>query len=717
MNKNNFVEEKISKTLEKNYLPYAMSVIFSRALPEIDGFKPSHRKLLYTMYKMNLIKGNKTKSANVVGQTMKLNPHGEGAIYSTLVRLSRSNESLLYPYIESKGNFGKVYSRDMAFAASRYTEVKLESICETIFNEIEKGTVEFEDNYDGTMYEPKLLPVMFPSILVNPNKGIAVGMASNICSFNLQEIVKATIALLKNPKAKLSMIKGADFPTGGNIIKDKKILNKIIEEGRGTFKIQAVYNIIEKQRRVEITQIPYTTTIEAIIDRIISLVKQGELKEISDIRDESDLKGLRITIDFKKGTDINESMRFLLKNTTLTDSFSCNFNMIMNSYPKVLGVREILLYWIDFRMGCIRNALRYDISNNKKKLHLLEGLKKIILDIDRAIKLIRKTKKETGVIPALMQEFKIDKEQAEFIANIRLRNINEEYLQKQIDESIKLSDEVKRMESEYNDDNKIHIRITNELNSITKKYSHKRKSGLIDEVIYEEKEEKEEIHQKAIILTDQHYVKKLNVEQKHLLEQHKLKEGDEIHHKGVFLSNDEVLLFSDKFNVYKVLIDEIEETRINDLGIYLPSIIDIEKDENIIYSCITSKFEGYLLFAFENGNVAKIPAKSYKTKHKRGKLVKAYNEDLKLVNIAYIEKDTDVLFSRYASQKEAYLLVNSSLISPKSTRSARGVKVQRVTKRGYLTSMEVLSKSMADKMEKYRGLKIPLSGKTRKTFE
>ncbi len=707
--------EKISDTLEKNYLPYAMSVIYSRALVEIDGFKPSHRKLLYTMYKMGLLKGNRTKSANIVGQTMKLNPHGEGAIYSTLVRMSKSNESLLHPYIDSKGNFGKVYSKDMAFAASRYTEAKLDKICEKIFEDIEKGTVEFVPNYDGTMYEPSLLPVQFPSVLVNPNKGIAVGMASNICSFNLVEINEATKALMDDPKCKLNMIKGPDFPTGGQIIKDTKVFREIIETGKGTFRIKSVYKHIKKERRVEITEIPYTTTIEAIIDKIIDLVKRGVIKEISDVRDESDLKGLRITIDFKKGADVEKIMRVLVNETTIKDTFSCNFNILINSYPQVVGVRNILLNWIDFRVGSIRNGLRYDISKAKERLHLLEGLKLVILDIDKAIKIIRNTPKESMVVANLIKGFKIDEIQAEYIANIKLRHINREYLSKQIAEANKLIDSINLMKKTYDSDKLIHDKIKEELDEISKLYGKKRLSKIVVE-----KEEpvqiEEKIENSIVVLTKGHYVKKLNINQANLIEQQKIKEGDEISSTGEYENGAEILCFTNKFNVYKVSLSDIDQTRSTDLGVYLPSVIGLENSEEVLYSFITNDFKGFMLFAFENGNIAKINLESYKTKNNRSKLVKAYFSGEKIINMEMIREDCDVLMSRYFSQKEYHLLVNTSLISVKTSRNSRGQNVQRMGKNGRLVGFEVVKKSMSSKLEKYRTEKIPAAGVVRKPF-
>lgn len=713
------IKETITKTLEKNYLPYAMSVILSRALPEIDGLKPSHRKLLYTMYKMGLLRGQKTKSANVVGQTMKLNPHGDQAIYATLVRLSRGNESLLYPYVDSKGNFGKVYSREMQYAASRYTEVKLEKICEHIFSDVDKDTVDFEPNYDGTTYEPLLLPVKFPTILVNPNRGIAVGMASNICSFHLGEIVDATIHLMKHPRGSIDkFIMGPDFPTGGFVIRDEEVFKRIIDEGTGTIRIRGISQYLKKENMIEITEIPYTTTVEAIIDKVISLVKDGVIKEINDIRDESDLKGLKIAIDLKRGTDHEKLLRKLYKETTLEDTFSCNFNLLINAYPMQIGVKDILLHWIDFRMGCIRRSIRFDLSRFEEQLHLIQGLKKVLLDIDKAIKIIRETPKESLVVPNLMEEMDLDEPQAEFVANIRLRNINREYIKNRVDEEENLRLKIDDLKKTYDSDERIYAYMKEELLEIKKEYAKERKSRIIDppQDMGDDEDQVVEIKDLFVVRTREDYIKVMTAQEYEKNLEQRLKQGDEIEQIIPCKSDSEMLLFTNEHNVYKVKLDTFENHRASELGAFVPTLLKMNKGEHVIYMVITSDFKGHMVFAFENGKASKIPLKSYETVQSRKLLQKAYHDGSTLVGIIYIEEPRDLLFTRYHAQKESLALINSDVISEKKTRNSQGVQIIRLPKHARLISMDLVTQTQADKLKDYRALTIPSSGKVRKTL-
>lgn len=717
---NELIHQPISDTLEKNYLPYVMSVILSRALPEIDGFKPSHRKILYTMYKMGLLKGLRTKSANVVGQTMKLNPHGDEAIYGTLVRLSKDNESLLYPYVDSKGNFGKVYSRDMSYAASRYTEVKLMPIAEEIFTDVDKDTVDFVPNYDGTMYEPSLLPVKFPTILTNPTKGIAVGMASNICSFNLGEIIDATIALTKHPRTNLlRYITGPDFPTGGLILRDEAVFRQMMEEGTGTFRIRGKSSYSKKDNIIEITEIPYTTTNEAIIDKTIQLIKDGLIKEISDIRDETGLAGPKIAIDLKRGADPDKVLHRLYRDTTLEDTFSCNFNIVLNGYPAQLGVRGILQNWLDFRIGCFRRKVRYDLRKYEDKLHLIQGLKKVLLDIDRVIKLIRETKRERDVIPRLMEAFSLDEIQAEFVANIRLRNINREYIQNRVDEEQELIELVDYWRSVYNSDQLILDLIVKELREIKKKYDKGRRSELIEPSQVEIVEEiKVEVIEELIAFrTWENYLKLITPASLERHPEQRLKAEDEIVQELAIDSSFDLLFFSDQGNVYKSKANAIEQSRANELGQYLPTILELEPKEEIVHMVATKDYSGYMLFLFENGKLAKIPLESYITKTNRRQLINAYYTDEALVQMAYIPEDQDILIYRYAQQKEMLLLLDTAIIKEKVTRHSQGVQVVRMNRHASVTAMDVVDADMADKLKAHRVRTIPSSGTVRKPFD
>lgn len=710
----NVINRKISETLETNYMPYTMSVIVSRAIPEIDGFKPSHRKLLYTMYKMKLIKGGRTKSANVVGQTMKLNPHGDQAIYATMVRLTKGNEALLLPFVDSKGNFGKITSRDMKFAASRYTEVKLAAICEDVFKNIEKDSVEFMDSYDGQMKEPKLLPVAFPNIIVNPNKGIAVGMASNFCSFNLGEICDTTIAYMEDENIDLhDYIKGPDFPTGGSLVYDRNIMDNIYNTGVGSFKIRSKYEYIKSENRVEITEIPYTTTIEQIIDKIIEQIKIGKVKDISDIRDETDLKGLRITIDLKRGTDVDKLMARLFKTTALEDSFPCNFNVLIGVTPKVLGIKDILSEWLKFRVTCIRNRINFDIRKISDKLHLLYGLGNVLLDIDKAIRIIRETQFEREVMPNLMTAFEIDDIQADFVAEIKLRNVNKEYILKRTSEISELEKELKNLKDTVESDIKIKLIISSELMEIKKKYASERKTTVIESEHIKEHSETHfvEDYNLKLFFTNHNYIKKISLASLRGSDVHKLKDDDELMLEVDATNKSDIILFSNKHNVYKIKAYEINSHKASDLGTYLPNVLSLEEDEVIIYMASTVDYSGHVLFAFENGKVAKVPLSSYETKTNRKKLVKAYSDDSKLVRMIYSDGDIDLILNRFNFPDEIRLLIlNSSLINEKSTKNTKGVQVVRLKKSSIVNMMLTGDENPFGNIEQYRAKKVPMSG-------
>ncbi len=700
------IKQQITDTLEKNYMPYAMSVIISRAIPEIDGFKPSHRKLLYTMYKMGLLTGGRTKSANIVGQTMKLNPHGDAAIYETMVRLTSGNEALLHPFVDSKGNFGKQFSRDMAYAAPRYTEAKLDSICAELFGEIDKNTVDFMDNYDGTMKEPVLLPVTFPSILVNPNQGIAVGMASNICSFNLKEICEATIALIKNEKADIKAVMPApDFSTGAYLILNDGEMDKIYETGRGSFRLRAKYNYDKKNNCIEIYEIPYTTATEVIIDRVVELIKNNKIREISDIRDETDLGGLKLTIDLKRGTDPDKLMMRLYKLTTLEDSFSCNFNILIDGQPRVMGVREILKEWTRFRKGCICRRLEFDIKNKKDKLHLLLGLKKILLDIDKAIRIVRETERDEDVVPNLMVGFDIDKIQAEFVAEIKLRNLNKQYILKRTAETEALAEEIENLTYILSNDNEIKKLIIASLKETAKKYGKDRKTEIIageDIETITEVEEVEDYNLK-IFFTRENYLKKISLVSLRSAAEQKLKEDDEIVSEFDASNRWDVLLFSNKQNVYKMRISEINDCKASSLGEFLPNLLGLDGDERIVYAVPTDKYTGYMLFGFENGKVAKTEMESYATKLNRKKLTNAYSGASPLIDVLYISENTAVTLY---STSGKLLTFHTEDLEPKSTRGTQGVQVMRMRKGHSLSAMQLASE---DTMQ-YKSKNIPSGG-------
>lgn len=704
-------KQNITTTLELNYMPYAMSVIVSRAIPEIDGFKPSHRKLLYTMYKMGLLTGARTKSSNVVGQTMKLNPHGDSAIYETLVRLTRGNEALLYPFVDSKGNFGKQYSRDMAYAAPRYTEVKLDSICNEVFKDIDRNTVEFVDNYDGEMKEPLFLPTTFPNILVNPNQGIAVGMASSICSFNLKEICDTTIAFIKNPDIDIKAhLKAPDFSTGGQLIYNEKEIEQIYNTGRGNFKLRSKYRFDNKNNCIEILEIPYTTTIEIIIDKIISLIKSGKIKEINDIRDETDLNGLRITLDIKRNTNVDLLMHKLFNMTSLQDNFNCNFNILIDGNPRVMGVKEILNEWIRFRVNCLKNQLQFDITKKSEKVHLLEGLSKILLHIDKAIKIIKNTEEDKNVVPNLMDGFKIDEVQAEFISEIKLRSLNKEYILKRTSELQTLKQEIDNLKQTLEDENKIKAIICKQLKEISKAYSKPRKTEIIleENILDVPDEHLIEDYPIKIFMTNQNYFKKITITSLRSASDQKLKEDDTIIQEIEATNKSDLIFFSNKFNVYKVKAYELNDCKASNLGEYMPNMLGLEDEEKIIYMVDTLDYKGYIIFGFDNGKVAKINLDSYATKINRKKLINAYSNKNNLIFIKYILEDIDLIAIR---DNDKATLFNTSLILPKPTKNSIGVQVVTLKKNSSITKVLDLNNIKLDECNYYRTDKIPSSGR------
>ena len=705
------VTQQITDTLETNFMPYAMSVIISRAIPEIDGFKPSHRKLLYTMYKMGLINGGRIKSANIVGRTMQLNPHGDAAIYETMVRLSKGNETLLHPYIDSKGNFGKAYSKNMVYAAARYTEAKLEGICSELFGDIDKNTVEFVDNYDSTMKEPTLLPVSFPSVLVNMNSGIAVGMASNICSFNLRELCATTIGLIKNPDFDIfETLKAPDFIGGGLIVYDRAALEEVYSTGRGSIKIRARYSYDKSNNCIDITEIPATTTCEAIIDKIIEKVKAGSLKEISDIRDETDKSGLKITIDLKRGTDPDKLMKRLYKFTTLEDSFSANFNILVAGVPRVMGVAEILEEWIAFRTECVKRRVYFDLTKAKDKLHLLLGLKKILLDIDKAIKIVRETEEESEVVPNLMIGFGIDEIQAEYVAEIKLRHLNREYILKRLSDIDDLKESIEDMEDILNSKARVKKIIVDELTRVSDKYGRDRKSEIIYDTDNEE-EFVEEIpdYEANLFFTRDGYFKKITPLSLRMGGEQKLKEGDEMVCALNSKNSAELLFFTDKCQVYKAKASDFEDTKASALGDFIPSKLEFEKDEKPIYMAVTSDYKGYMLFVFENGKVAKVTMSGYATKTNRKKLIKAYSDKAPIVAAMYIEEDTEIVISSTAGR---HLLVNTGAISPKAAKDTAGVNVMTLKKYHKVQSVRLYKDGEFAKPHRYRTKTLPAAGAT-----
>lgn len=701
--------QPITDTLTENYMPYAMSVIVSRALPEIDGFKPSHRKLLYTMYKMGLLTGARTKSANIVGQTMKLNPHGDMAIYETMVRLARGNEALLHPYVDSKGNFGKAYSRDMSFAASRYTEAKLDPICAEIFADIDRDIVDFVPNYDNSMTEPVLLPTRFPAVLVNNNVGIAVSMASNICSFNLSEVCETAAALMKNPEHDIvSTLKGPDFPGGGFILQDENELRRIYATGRGSVKVRSKYIYDKAANCIEVTEIPPTTTIEAIIDKIVEQVKLGKLKEISDVRDESDLSGLKITIDLKRGQDSEAVMKKLFRITPLQDVFSCNFNILVGGMPKVMGVAEILEQWTDFRITCVKRKTKFELARKKEKLHLLTGLKKILLDIDKAIKIIRETEDDAEVVPNLMIGFGIDETQAEYVADIKLRNINKGYILKRIEEIDSLKEEIADMEDILSSERRVKQIIISELGDIAKKYGKPRKTMFIYGTEDEVNEAEEEIPDYPVNLffTREGYFKKITPQSLRMSGEQKLKENDEIIETYDGSNRAELLFFTDKYQVYKARACDFEDGKASVMGDYLPVKLELDPDERIIKMIAAEDYSGTLVMFFENGKCAKVPMASFETKTRRKKLANAYNDGSPLVSMTLIDGDCEFMLSSDAGK---VMIFNTVLILPKAARDTQGVQVMRLT-RAKLRSAVKYKDGMIKDADSYRTKTVPVAG-------
>ncbi|MDE5669997.1 MAG: topoisomerase IV [Eubacterium sp.] len=703
--------EIITNTLVNNFMPYAMSVILSRAIPEIDGLKPSHRKLLYTMYNMGLLKGGTIKSANIVGRTMQLNPHGDASIYETMVRLSRGNESLLYPFVESKGNFGKAYSKNMMYAASRYTEAKLAPICKELFDDIDKDTVDFVDNYDNTMKEPRLLPVTFPSILCNVTTGIAAGMASSIASFNLKEVCETTIAIMKNPDHVVSdTLIAPDFVGGGYIIYDKNELEKIYATGRGSVKVRSKYTYDKSYNCIDITAIPPTTTSEAVIDKIIELVKANKIKEISDIRDETDLKGLKITVDLKRGVDPDKLMARLYKATPLEDSFSCNFNVLINGVPKVRGVRELLDEWISFRLNCIKRRINFSLEKKRRQLHLLKGLSKILLDIDKAIKIVRETESESEVVPNLMIGFGIDEIQAEYVAEIKLRHLNREYILKRIKDIETLEDEIADLEKTLSSNNRMKKIIISELENVINKYDTGRKT----EILYDISDEDVEVESAAadypvtMFITEGGYAKKIRTANLRMSGEQKVKEGDKILEAVECSNKDEILAFSNKNQVYKAKIDDFQDTKASVLGEYVPSKLNMEEGEEIAYIAVFSEYKGYMIFVFENGKIAKVDMSAYETKTNRKKLINAYSDKAPLAAALYLPEDTDIVICGSNGRK---LLLNTASVLPKTTKNTQGVQAMTLKKKNdKVASVHLYTEGEFEKPYRYRPKNLPAAG-------
>lgn len=707
---NSFNESPITKTIEENFLPFAMSSIVSRAIPEIDGFKPSHRKLLYTMYKKGLLNGPTTKSANIVGETMKLNPHGDAAIYETMVRLTRGHEALLHPLIESKGTFGKHYSRDMASAASRYTEAKLAPICSLVFMDIDKDVVDFVPSYDGQMTEPTLLPVAFPNILINPNQGIAVGMASTLCSFNLKEICETTAELIKNPDHDVMMtVTAPDFPTGGQLIYDADTFRKIYETGQGSFKIRSKYAYDKKQNSIEVTEIPYSTTIEAIIDKTVELIKTGKLKEVQNIRDLSDMDGLRISIDLKRGTDPDKLMQKLFKMTPLEDSFACNFNVLIGGVPRVMGIKEILLEWTAFRTECIKRGIFFDVNKKKERLHLLLGLQKILLDIDKAIKIVRDTKEDAEVVPNLMIGFGIDEVQAEFVANIKLRNLNKEYIIEKTSETETLKDEISDLEDVLQKPARIKKIIIAQLSDIVKKYAKPRKTQILylDDIEEFSEHEQVEDYPVTMFMTKQGYFKKVTALSLRMSGEHKFKEGDSLFCTIESTNRADILVFTNMHQCYKMRAYEFPDTKISLLGEFLPQVMGMQEGEHPVFMTATTDYKGWLLAFFRNGKTAKIELESYATKLNRKKLINAYSDKSELVAMFHITSDREFLLT---ASNQRTLLVDSRMISPKTTKNTAGVNTLTLKSKNYLLDVKEYHEGDLVRPDHYRTKNIPAAG-------
>ncbi len=704
------VDQKIVDTIENNFMPYAMSVIMSRAIPEIDGFKPSHRKILYMMYKMGLLTGARAKSAKIVGQVMQLNPHGDAAIYDTMVRLSKGYEALLHPYVDSKGNFGKAFSRDMMWAASRYTEAKLEKICAELFADIDKDTVDMVDNFDNSMKEPALLPVTFPSVLVNANTGIAVGMASSICSFNLEEVCKTTIELLRDPKFDVSeTLKAPDFAGGGLLVYDKAAMDEIYNTGRGSFKVRARYSFDKSNSCIEITEIPPTTTSEAIIDKVIEKVKAGSLREISDIRDETDLSGLKITIDVKRGTDPDKLMKKLYASTPLQDSFSCNFNVLINGMPRVLGVRELLGEWIEFRSGCVRRRTAFDLKRATDRLHLLRGLEKILLDIDKAISIIRNTEEESEVVPNLMIGFRIDKIQAEYVAEIKLRHLNKEYILKRLQDIDRLEEAIKDLNDILENPKRIKQIIIYELKEVVKKYAKPRKTEIIYSVELEEETVEPDIpeYPVTVFFTKGGYFKKITPLSLRMSSTQKLKDGDEIAQTVETANSAELLFFTNKCQVYKSRACDFDDTKASVLGDYVAAKLEMEEGELPVYMAVTSDYSGYMMFFFENGKAAKVSLDAYRTVTKRKKLIKAFSDKSPVAAVMQLAADEEIVVISSAGR---HLLLNTAVILPKTTKDTIGVGVMTLKKGQRLMSARKYREGEFAKAYRYRAKNLPAAG-------
>ena len=705
------VEQPITDTLELNYMPYAMSVIVSRAIPEIDGFKPSHRKLLYTMYKMGLLTGARTKSANIVGQTMRLNPHGDAAIYDTMVRLSRGYGALLTPFVDSKGNFGKSYSRDMSCAAPRYTEAKLTAICAELFRDIDSDTVDFVDNYDSTMKEPTLLPTTFPNILVSANSGIAVGMASQFCGFNLREVCETTAAYLKNPDCDLTeTLLAPDFPTGGELICDSAALREIYDTGRGSVRVRAKYRYVKEENLIEIYEIPYSTTVEAILDKVAELIKAGRAKEIADMRDETDLSGLKLAIDLKRGTDPDKLMTKLYKLTPLEDAFACNFNVLIAGTPKVLGVRQILEEWTAWRTESVRRRVYFVLKKKQDKLHLLKGLKRILLDIDKAIKIIRETEEEAEVIPNLMIGFGIDQIQAEYVAEIKLRNINKEYILKRVNETAALQDEIADLEDTLNDPRRVKRLIVEELDAVAKKFGEPRRTSIVygHEIEVYQEEEETEAYPVHLFLSREGYFKKITPQSLRMSGEQKFKEGDGLRQSFETVSNAEIMFFTDQCQVYKTRLSEFDDTKASVLGDYLPAKLGMDAGENVIYAVLPgADYAGALLFFFENGKAARVDLTAYKTTSNRRKLTGAYSDKSPLKCILRIDQDREVAV--YSTEPRC-LIFHTALLAPKTTRSTQGVAVMTLKPKYRLDTAAYLDETPIANQSRYRVRAVPAAG-------
>ena len=704
-------EQAVSETLEVNYMPYAMSVIVSRAIPEIDGFKPSHRKLLYTMYKMGLLTGGRTKSANIVGQTMRLNPHGDAAIYETMVRLARGNETLLHPFVDSKGNFGKVYSRDMAYAASRYTEAKLDPICAELFRDIDADTVDMVDNYDATMKEPSLLPTTFPNVLVSANQGIAVGMASNICSFNLKEVCETAIALMKNSDHDiLETLPGPDFSTGAQLLYDEAATREIYSTGRGSFRLRSKWRYVKEGNLIEITEIPYSTATEVIMDKVAELIKAGKIREIADMRDETDLGGLKLTIDLKRGVDPDKLMQKLFRMTPLQDSFPCNFNILIAGMPRVMGIGEILDEWTAWRMDCVKRRLYFQVQKKQERLHLLKGLERILLDIDKAITIIRETELDSEVVPNLMIGFGIDEIQANFVAEIKLRNINKEYILKQTKAASQLEQEIAELQDTLNSPRKLKNVIIKELQQVAEKYGQPRKTEIlynVEEVEPDSDEDETPDYPVTVFVSKEGYLKKITAQSLRMSGEQKFKEGDTLAYSVEATNKAEMLVFTDKFQCYKTRLSDFEDGKASLLGDYLPQKLGMDAGENVLQVIFPGDGKGFVLFFFENGKVAKVPLSAYETKTNRKKLTGAFSDKSPAVKILSVAADTQI--AMYSSDGRAMIFSTADLL-PKTTRNTIGVAVMSLKKKAVLQNALLLEESGIENQSRYRMKTIPAAG-------